>query len=146
MARLKGRVSQRAFLAAFGECASITKAAQAAGVDRGAHYDWLKAVPGYAAQFAEATVKAGDFVEDIAVQHATQGVLKAKWYQGQAVGTERVYAEGTLAFLLRGFKPQKYRQESMEITGLNGGPVSVSLAEVLRERRAKRGVTEPDPE
>lgn len=125
MASRRGKVGQKAFLAAFANSASITAAAKAAGIDRTTHYAWLK-TEGYPEAFAEATLQAGDFVEDVAVAHATEGVLKAKWYQGKPVGTERVFAESTLGALLRGFKPHKYRQTGAPDTPPpTGAPISL---------------------
>jgi hypothetical protein len=46
-----------------------------------------------------------------------------------------------LAMRMRG-SFAKYRQNFTEITGKDGGPIAVSLAEVLRERRAKREGTD----
>jgi hypothetical protein len=51
-------------------------------------------------------------------------------------------SDALLMFRLRG-SFAKYRQNFTEITGANGGPIAVSLAEVLRERRAKREASEP---
>lgn len=142
MPRRKGNANQIAFLAAFAVSGQIAKAAKDAGVDRGAHYDWLRH-DWYREAFAAAQTKAGDSLEDEATRRAHEGVLQAEWYQGKACGTKRVYSDGLMMFLLRGLKPEKFRQ-GVELTGANGGPVQVaSLAEILRERRARRGADAP---
>ena len=124
MARTKGKAAQRAFLAAFATCGQITKAAKTAGVDRGAHYDWLDADPAYPLAFQQATEQAAHALEDEAVRRAQDGVLQAEFYQGKPVGTKRVYSDGLMQFLLRGFMPHKYRQNvSAEISGPGGGPI-----------------------
>lgn len=40
-------------------------------------------------------------------------------------------------FLLRG-KFSQYRAQAVEVTGKDGGPIEISLADVIRDRRAKR--------
>jgi len=117
---------RRAFLAAYAEYGSIRAAAKAAGMDRSNHYEWMKDVPGYAAAFEEADARSGDALEDEATRRAHEGVLQAEWYQGKAVGTKRVFSDGLMMFLLRGKKPNKYRQ-NVELTGANGGPVQSTI-------------------
>lgn len=119
MPRLSGKAGQRAFLAAFAECGQITKAAKAANVNRRAHYDWVATDPKYPARFAEACAQSGDALEDEATRRAMDGVMQVEWYQGRAVGTKRVYSDGMLMFLLRGQKPDKYR-EQLAVTGAGG--------------------------
>src|SRR5579862_7951822 len=122
----------RAFLAAYGACANITKAAEAAGIERTIHYRWLKQSPAYAKDFALAHEQAGQTLEDEAVERATVGVFEPTIYQGEftypwiervdpetgEVITERsqvpvgVYkkSDNLLQMLLKGFKPDKYSQ------------------------------------
>lgn len=140
MAKRKG--NQKAFLAAYAVCGRIDQAAKTAGIDRGAHYDWKKTDPAYPPLFADATERAGDAHEDECKRRAFEGILQADRYQGKVVGTKRVFSDGLAMAMLRGLKPEKYRA-NLEVTGPNGGPMQVSLAEVIRNRRAKR--EEPAP-
>jgi hypothetical protein len=86
--RIIGR--HTAFLKAFARCGSITRAARAAGVDRGQHYEWLKERAGYADAFAAAVSEAAAGLEDLAVERATKGVYEPNIWQG-----EFVYPEST---------------------------------------------------
>jgi hypothetical protein len=86
--RIIGR--HKAFLKAFATCGSITRAARAAGVDRGQHYEWLKEREGYADAFADAVSEAAAGLEDLAVERATKGVYEPNIWQG-----EFVYPEST---------------------------------------------------
>ncbi len=122
MPRLRGKAGQRAFLAAFAECASITKAAKAAGVNRRAHYDWMEADKSYPERFEVAQEQAASWLEDEATKRAVEGVTQVERYQGKPVGTRRIYSDGLMMFLLRGLMPAKYRQ-GIELTGQGGGPV-----------------------
>jgi hypothetical protein len=117
-----GKAGQKAFLKAYATCGQITKAAKSAGVDRGAHYDWLL-TPGYAGKFAAAQEQATEWLEDEATRRASEGVVEAVFYQGKPIGTRRVYSDGLAMFLLRGLKPGKYRTNALEISGPGGGPI-----------------------
>lgn len=155
---------QRAFLAAYAQTASITKAAKAAKVDRGAHYDWLDSDPTYEKRFKAAGDRAGDLLEDEAVRRSHEGILEPIVYhggfcyplrekavkkddgtveivtvQGRIPLTIRKYSDRLLERLLIAFKPEKYRERvSAELTGKDGAPIEVSLADVLRDRKARR--------
>ena len=137
--RIIGR--HKAFLKAFATCGSITKAAKAAGVDRGQHYEWLKEREGYAADFAEAANQAAQVLEDEAVRRAYEGVFEPNVWQGSFVYPEKTGKDGTvhvgkkplgvvkysdtlLQFLLKGLRPERYRDRvSAEVTGKDGGPI-----------------------
>lgn len=137
---------QRAFLAAYRSTASITRAAEAAKIDRGQHYDWM-AEAAYAALFAEAQKTAAQALEDEAVRRAHEGIEEPLVYQGEFTYpqvpdddeegnqkrdedgkllwkkdskplTIRKYSDGLLQFLLRGFNSDKYRDKgSVELSG-----------------------------
>jgi hypothetical protein len=136
MPRSQAQVNASAFLAAYRQTASITKAAAAAKVDRGMHYRWMRKNAGYRAAFERACEEAAQNLEDEAVRRATEGTLEPVFYQGIKCGAVRRYSDGLMQFLLRGFRPLKYTARA-EITGRDGGPLEVSLAAVLLARRKK---------
>lgn len=86
------QTKKRAFLAAYGECGSISKAAISADITRQAHYKWIKTDPDYAELFEATQEEAAQFLEDEAVKRATEG-----------------NSDTLLIFLLKGFRPDKYR-------------------------------------
>lgn len=131
----------RAFLAAYAQTANLTKAAEAAKIDRTLHYRWIAKFPKYQKAFCEAERQAGDFIEGEAVRRATEGVLEPVFYQGEKCGAVRRYSDGVMLTLLRGFKPQKYSQKT-EITGADGGPLAIEIVERLKAARA-RAATNP---
>ncbi len=136
MPRSQAQTNVRAFLAAYRQTASITKAAAAAKIDRTMHYRWFRASPQYREAFERASDEAAQLLEDEAVRRATEGVLEPVFYQGIKCGAVRRYSDGLMQFLLRGFRPQKYSSRA-EITGPGGGPLEISVAEVLLARRKK---------
>ncbi len=119
-----------AFLRAYVETGGrIAKAAQAAGVSRFTHYRKLESSAEYRKAFEIAQQQAVDLLEEEAVRRAHEGVAKPVVYQGaftypmlrdKVTGqyTERSeeplaireYSDSLLMFLLRGAKPQKYRE------------------------------------
>lgn len=78
-----------AFLRAFIASASLTAAAEAVGIDRSIHYDWLAKDAEYAKAFEQARIEAGQTLEDDAVHWARIGVFEPLVYQGRFQFAER---------------------------------------------------------
>lgn len=130
------------------------------------HYRWLADDRDYVLRFEAAKVEAAQILEDEAIRRAHEGVLKPLTYRGRfsyktrprkdangnvirdkegRVQTEeygaplaiREYSDGMMMFLLRGFMPGKYRENSsVELSGPGGGAIPVSdprLAEFTDE-------------
>lgn len=125
------------FLAAYRATCSITKAAEAAGIERGMHYRWLESDPEYKAEFEKLKEEAFGVLMDECVRRAVEGVKKPLVYQGQftyasynkktgkGIGEPlcvREYSDSNLQFLMRGMKPEMFR-ERFEHTGKDGGPI-----------------------
>lgn len=103
-----GHEKRQAFLEAYALVGNVSDAASHAGVARTMHYEWLED-PQYADDFHHAREQAADRLEREAIRRATAGVEKAVWYKGQQVGTERHYSDVLLIFLLKGLRPEKFR-------------------------------------
>ncbi len=124
--RADARRHQAAFLAAFGETGSITKASEAAGVDRREHYRWLKDDASYAERWAEADEELTTRLEAEAVRRAMEGTPEPVIHQGKVVTTVDRYSDRLLELLLKARRPARYRERTtMEHTGPGGGPVKV---------------------
>jgi hypothetical protein len=114
-ARRNPTAKKGAFLAAYSRLGSITAAAEAAKIDRSTHYDWLKTDEAYKKASAEAVLQAADALEDEAARRAFAG------------------SDVLLIFLLKGLKPEKFRERSeVKMPGLES-----TLASVLRAREAR---------
>ena len=121
------RKKQNSFLKAFSESGNITKAAKIAKIDRKLHYFWMDEDPEYPAKFRDAQEKAADVLEEEARRRAVDGVEHAVgWHKGEPGGYEQQYSDTLLIFLLKGARPEKYR-ERYEVTGANGEPIKVTL-------------------
>ena len=116
---------KRAFLSALAKTGNVTKAAQASGIFRTTHYDWLQddTDGSYAAAVKDAMAEAADLLEEEARRRAVEGWEEPVWYQGEQVGIVRKYDSTLLIFLLKGAWPEKYGRERHELTGKDGGAI-----------------------
>lgn len=129
----KNEAKQAAFLAAFSECGNISRAAKIAGIERRSHYSWIKD-PIYAERFADAENQAVDTLEAEARRRAVEGIDEPVYYKGEVCGTVRKYSDTLLIFLLKGARPDKYRDNvRQEITGKDGGPLRLSIEDMLED-------------
>ena len=92
------------------------KAARAAKIARSTHYRWMELDTQYQALYGKAMVQATEVLEDEAIRRAKEGTSKPIFYQGMKVGSETVYSDGLIMFLLRGAAPEKYRERA-EVKG-----------------------------
>lgn len=152
------RISKKkAFLAAFAECGNITRAAEIVDMDRRLHYGWLESDPAYPAAFAGAAEHAADRLEQEARRRAVEGTEKPVFYKGEMCGLIQEYSDTLLIFLLKGARPEKYKERiSAEHTGKGGGPIEVrnydqlsdeELDQLILEKTEaleKVGITDPD--
>ena len=142
------QTKKRAFLAAYAEVGTITRAAEIAGVERKSHYLWMAKDPAYVEAFAAAGEQAGDRLEQEARRRAIEGVTEPVWYRGQKVGEVQKYSDTLLIFLLKGAKPEKYAEKRfyVEQTGPGGGPIqvdaSLSRVQALTEDERKKALDE----
>lgn len=89
---------------------SVTSACQAIGITTRQAYVHRNAYTDFAEQWDDAVDEGADRLEDVAVNRAIEGVARPIYQQGIKVGTETVYNENLLMFLLKGKKPEKYRE------------------------------------
>lgn len=101
---------KRAFIAAYAECGTITRAAEIAGIDRKTHYDWIKEDLDYVKACEVAYEQAGERLEQEARRRAVEGTKKPVFYQGKECGVTTEYSDTLLIFLLKGAKPEKYQE------------------------------------
>lgn len=119
---------KRAFLAAYAISGNVTDAAERAGIERKTHYRWLSKDSAYAEAFKDAEEEAADRLEAEARRRATQGVDEPVFYKGYECGTITRYSDALLMFLLKGARPEKYKERvANEHSGPDGGPVAVKV-------------------
>lgn len=133
---------QRAFLAAYATCGSVTGAARAVGCDRAAHYAWMHNDPSYPERYRQAHEESCESLEIEARRRAVDGVLEPQFYKGEMcrgsngdpVGIQK-YSDTLLIFLMKGAMPDKYKENwKGEISGPNNGPVRIDLSKLTDEQ------------
>ncbi len=149
MAKAKANTTElrkKAMLEAFAECGNVTLACEIANIGRTTHYEWLKEDEKYAKAFDNAMEQAADRLEQEARRRAVEGTTKPVFYKGEECGYIREYSDTLLIFLLKGARPEKYKERvHQEQTGPGGGPIETyALSPEERQARineliAKRG-------
>lgn len=109
MPRVSSPHKKAAFLAAYRQVGNIARAAELSKVSRNSHYEWMEGDPEYPAKFDEATQESIEKLETEARRRAVEGVEEAVWHNGERVGAVRKYSDTLLIFLLKGARPEKYR-------------------------------------
>jgi hypothetical protein len=57
--------------------------------------------------------------------------LKPVFQNGEQVGVIREYSDTLLIFLLKGHRPERFKdRRETQVTGKNGGPISLTYAEL----------------
>jgi hypothetical protein len=95
-------------------------------VGRRTHYGWLERDETYQAWFSEAQDDVGDTLEREAIRRAHDGVRKPVYQGGKRVGFIQEYSDTLLIFLLKGLRPEKYRERFEHSGPGKGGAILVS--------------------
>ena len=103
--RLKSR-----FLESFARVGNVTAAAEACGVRRTGVYEWLERDEVFTAAYRLAELQATEVLEREAWRRACEGTEEPVHYLGERVDTVRKYSDVLLIFLLKGRKPDMYRE------------------------------------
>jgi AcrR family transcriptional regulator len=112
------------FLEHYKELCVISKAAEAAGIQRRTFYDWLEKSAEFKAAFEDARKHVSEKLEAEAIRRAYDGVEEPVFYKGLQIGTIRKYSDTLLIFLLKAADPEKYREKSsLELTGRSDQPI-----------------------
>ncbi len=127
-----------AFLAALvASGGNVTRACEAVSICRMTAYVWRDADPEFAAAWEKAKDAGIDALEDEARRRAFEGFEKPVFHQGAQCGAIREYSDTLTIFLLKGARPEKYRDRvSSEITGANGGPIETKSTVTMTPEEA----------
>lgn len=112
--------------------ASLRKGLTASDAARNAHLNynsmsrWRYWVKGLAEEWDEAIEEGTDRLEDVMFGRAVEGIDEPIYQQGQLVGHRKVYSDSIAITLLKGRRPEKYKdRSSTEISGPGGSPVQL---------------------
>jgi len=118
---------KRAFLAAYALQGTITSAAEAAGVSRQMHQKWMRK-DNYRVAFEAAYEEFCEKLELEAIRRAHDGWDEPVYQGGELVGHKRKFSDALIQFLLKGAKPDKYR-DNQKIE--HAGDVGISPVMIL---------------
>lgn len=102
---------QEAVLAILAATGNVSKACESCGVGRRTYYHWLED-PAFAQRVADAKEEAADALEAEARRRAHDGTSKPVYQGGKLVGHVQEYSDTLLIFLLKGCRPEKYRERA----------------------------------
>lgn len=108
-------------------------------VGRRTVYQWLKADDKFRQLYDDAHDDAVDDLEAEARRRAVDGVLTPVYQGGVQVGVIREYSDALLSLLLRGKRPEVFR-ERVEHTGRDGRPIEIEAIRAETDAELKAGV------
>ncbi len=125
-------IKKRTFLEALVETGQRQEACKKAGIARNTPLKWARADEQFAQEWEEAKKAAAHHLEEEAHRRAVKGVEEPVFYKGEQVGTVTKYSDTLLIFLLKGLKPEMYR-EKYEVKQDNSQPQEVVHTHQLRD-------------
>jgi hypothetical protein len=105
---------------------NVSRACQAINISRGCAYDHKKNDTDFAALWEQAVEKGLDDLEQEARRRAFKGTKKPVYQKGTCVGYIQEYSDTLLIFLLKGGRPEKYR-ERFEVNSTVQGSLDVNI-------------------
>ncbi len=120
------------FLIVLSQKANVTEACEAIGVSNQALYEYKKEHPTFASKWVSTVDQALDKLEQEAWRRACDGVDKPVHYKGERVDTIREYSDALLMFLLRGHRPNIYRERPPEAPQTIDKPI-LNVIETARQ-------------
>lgn len=98
-------------------------------------YRWREVDPQFAADWDKAKAIGLEALEDEATRRAFEGTSKPVFHLGTVCGTIREYSDTLTIFLLKGGKPEKFRENSSVAMQLGG---SLDVRTLDRTTKAAR--------
>ena len=136
------RAKMKLFVKALRQDGIIGHACEASGMNRQTYHYWIKRSSKFKKACEEAVQIAVDRLEQEAVRRAVVGVDDPIYQRGELVGHRKVYSDGLMQFLLKGNRPEKFRDKadfSVELRTKTGEQDLDSAIEALMARVATVG-------
>jgi hypothetical protein len=126
-----------AFLAALRDCGVVRLACELVKMPRQTVYDHRYRDEAFAKAWNEALEEALDLLEAEARRRGCDGIDKPVYHDGIKIDTIKQYSDTLLIFLLKGGRPQKYRDYvKHEVTGRDEGPIRIRAEELSDDQLA----------
>lgn len=123
-------IKQEIFLKTLAMTGKVTEAVKAAGFSSSTSlYLKRKKDEKFAEAWDLALYVAGDKLEAEAIRRAHDGVYEPQYYQGKVVGHTIKYSDTLLMFMLKGIRPEKFR-DNVRIDGHIKGTFGVAVLPV----------------
>lgn len=150
----------RGFLASLCDLGNVRLASEAVSIERKTAYRLREADPDFATAWDAALDQAADLLEEEARRRAYDGVRRLKFDRGKPIMVpvigddglmvrdkdgnvemvpyiEHEYSDTLLIFLLKGIRPEKYRERvDTQLSGPGGAPLTPPIREVVVTRPA----------
>lgn len=127
---------QAAFLEALGQTANVSASCRKAKLPRKTAYDWRSDDADFATAWDAALDLGTDALEDEAVRRGSEGTLKPVYQGGKRVGTVREYSDTLLIFMLKGRRPERFKDRvASEHSAPGGGPVQLEHRHSVSDER-----------
>lgn len=105
---------------------TVSAGADAISVTRQALYQHREVSDDFRTAWDDAVDEGADVLEAEAFRRAVKGVEEPIYHNGHAIDTVWKYSDTLLIFLLKGRRPEKYRDNyKVEHSGPGGGPIPV---------------------
>jgi hypothetical protein len=140
------------FVAVVESGGNITKACAESSYGRTAVYDYKANDSEFATRLAESVEKGMDVLEQECIRRARDGTLEPVFHKGEQCGTIRKYSDTLAIFLLKGARPEKYR-ERLSVSLQDATPAQIAdaitrltdddLRRVISRRSAVSGTEKP---
>lgn len=111
------KVWKPAFLCRLRETANVSRSAKDAGISRKTVYKERDSSEAFAAEWDDALEEGIDYLEEEARRRAHEGVEEPVYYKGEEVGTVRKYSDTLMIFLLKGRRPDVYKDRQDVTSG-----------------------------
>lgn len=101
----------KAFITSLSNCGNVRQACKDVGIDPKTAYRKREKDSKFKLEWAGALDEAADVLEQEAWRRAHDGVEDPVYYKGDVCGTVRKYSDLLLMFLLKGMRPEKFREK-----------------------------------
>jgi Homeodomain-like domain len=91
---------------------TLAQVKDALGINRVTLYRWRQHDPAFAQAYSDAMEAGTDLIEQEARRRAVEGYDRPVFQRGELAGLERVYSDMLLALLLRGRRPEVFRENT----------------------------------
>jgi hypothetical protein len=107
---------------------NVSDTCELVGVPRRTAYEWRDADESFAQRWDAVVDKHMDALESEVYRRAHDGTRKPVYYKGEQCGEIAEYSDTLAMFILKGHRPEKYRENSrVELGGIGGGPLQLEV-------------------